>query len=173
MPPSDWLVDGSLGWLVIDVGGKAEKLHGEDEGLVLFPGKLSFKVLMRVLGLTTKLSSTGQGLVPHVKDPPLPCIQSLLTSCQNYLLGWNLSLRDEFLLQLAPSFSFFLLPTSDSWGNSSFSKTIFSATWQPRGTDGLSLRYLYSWQLPETNCTFSVFVYSEPSTRPENSWCLI
>lgn len=37
---------------MIDVGGKAEKLHRKDEGLVPFPGKLSFKVLMRVLGLT-------------------------------------------------------------------------------------------------------------------------
>lgn len=34
------------------MGGKAEKLHGKDEGLVPFPGKLSAKVLMGVLGLT-------------------------------------------------------------------------------------------------------------------------
>lgn len=147
-----------------------------------FPGKHSCKVLMWVLGLTrdqevykaeqswSASGSTCQGpiIALHSVSPT-----SSLTSRQNCLWGWNLSLRDEFLLQLAPCFSLFLLLTSDSWGNSSSSKTIFSATWQLSGTDGISLRYLYSWQHPAKNCTFSVFVYSEPSTCPENSWCLI
>lgn len=146
------------------------------------PVSPAFKVLMWVLGLTRdeevyKAEQCGQGLVSHVKHLSLFCIHSLLqgslTSRQNCLSGWNLSLGDEFLLQVAPRFSLFLLPTSDSWGNFSSSKTIFSATWQLSGTEGISLRYLYSWQLPGKNCTFSVFVYSEPSTRPENSWCLI